>query len=120
MGELIYLKDVVTLQLDPEKCTGCGTCLEVCPHQVLAMNREKGSDRQPGRLHGMRGLCPELSFRSIDGRSRSGLRRGRDQFRLGAYRRLLLLCHRAKEGRAVIRTGSPKILLLLNRHCYSK
>ena len=38
MGSLIYLRDVVTLQLDQEKCVGCGTCLTVCPHQVFAMN----------------------------------------------------------------------------------
>ncbi len=38
MGNLIYLKDVVTLRLDQEKCVGCGTCLTVCPHQVLAVN----------------------------------------------------------------------------------
>ncbi len=41
MAELIYLKNVVTLRLDPEKCTGCGTCLEVCPRQVLALNGKK-------------------------------------------------------------------------------
>ena len=38
MGELIYLKDVVTLDLDQEKCVGCGMCLIVCPHEVLSMN----------------------------------------------------------------------------------
>jgi NAD-dependent dihydropyrimidine dehydrogenase PreA subunit len=38
MGELIYLKDVVTLELDEEKCVGCGMCLVVCPHAVLGMN----------------------------------------------------------------------------------
>ena len=38
MGQLIYLKNVVTLKLDQEKCTGCGTCLEVCPHAVFQMN----------------------------------------------------------------------------------
>lgn len=32
----LYLKNVVTLALDQEKCNGCGICLEVCPHQVLA------------------------------------------------------------------------------------
>lgn len=32
----IYLRDVVTLTLDEERCVGCGVCLEVCPHQVLA------------------------------------------------------------------------------------
>jgi NAD-dependent dihydropyrimidine dehydrogenase PreA subunit len=30
-----YLEDVVTLELDQEKCTGCGTCLTVCPHAVF-------------------------------------------------------------------------------------
>lgn len=30
-----YLKDVVTLKHDLEKCTGCGMCLEVCPHRVF-------------------------------------------------------------------------------------
>lgn len=35
MGRLVYLKDVVTLELDGEKCVGCGMCLLVCPHAVL-------------------------------------------------------------------------------------
>ena len=30
-----YLKNVVTLQHDSKKCTGCLKCLEVCPHQVF-------------------------------------------------------------------------------------
>lgn len=38
MQNLIYLKDVVTLQMDAQKCTGCGMCLEVCPHNVFKMN----------------------------------------------------------------------------------
>ena len=33
-----YLKDVVTLELDKSKCTGCGMCLIVCPHAVFSMN----------------------------------------------------------------------------------
>ena len=36
MAQLVYLKGVVTLEFDPEKCSGCGTCLEVCPRSVLA------------------------------------------------------------------------------------
>jgi len=52
MGELIYLRDVVTLELDPEKCTGCGMCLIVCPHGVLRMDN--------GRAEiGNRDLCME-------------------------------------------------------------
>ena len=35
MGQLVYLKNVVTLKLDEEECMGCGTCLLVCPHAVL-------------------------------------------------------------------------------------
>ena len=35
MANLRYLKDVTTLQLDSEKCTGCGKCTEVCPHGVF-------------------------------------------------------------------------------------
>ena len=38
MKNLIYLKDVVTLQLDNNKCTSCGMCLDVCPHAVFKMN----------------------------------------------------------------------------------
>lgn len=35
MGRLEYLKGVVTLKLDREKCIGCGMCLQVCPHEVM-------------------------------------------------------------------------------------
>ena len=37
MGDLIYLRDVVTLELAEEKCVGCGMCLTVCPHAVFTM-----------------------------------------------------------------------------------
>ncbi len=40
MTNMIYLKNVVTLEVDREKCTGCGVCLDVCPHEVLEL-REK-------------------------------------------------------------------------------
>jgi len=39
MEPFVYLGNVVTLQLDENKCTGCGMCLEVCPHRVFRMNR---------------------------------------------------------------------------------
>lgn len=41
MTELRYLEDVVTLELDPNRCNGCGMCLEVCPHAVFAMSGKK-------------------------------------------------------------------------------
>jgi len=37
----IYLKNVVTLKLNKEKCIKCGMCLNVCPREVLSMNANK-------------------------------------------------------------------------------
>lgn len=34
---LRYLENVVTLEYDPTKCTGCGRCAEVCPHALFVM-----------------------------------------------------------------------------------
>jgi NAD-dependent dihydropyrimidine dehydrogenase PreA subunit len=38
MEKFVYLRDVVTLALDQEKCVGCGMCLMVCPQAVLSMH----------------------------------------------------------------------------------
>ncbi len=38
-----YLKDVVTLELDRHKCTGCGMCIEVCPHEVFTVESRKAA-----------------------------------------------------------------------------
>ena len=38
MEKMIYLKDVVTLQLNEKNCSGCGMCMVVCPHAVFSMN----------------------------------------------------------------------------------
>jgi len=32
-----YLSNVATLELDQDRCIGCGRCLEVCPHQVFQL-----------------------------------------------------------------------------------
>lgn len=36
-----YLKNVSTLKLDTDKCTGCGRCIEVCPHNVFELTSGK-------------------------------------------------------------------------------
>jgi len=41
MGQLMYLKNVVTLGLDHKKCIGCGICLLVCPRAVLSLTNGK-------------------------------------------------------------------------------
>lgn len=34
---LTYLPSVTTLEFDEELCTGCGMCIEVCPHAVFRL-----------------------------------------------------------------------------------
>jgi len=41
MNELVYLSDVVTLQLCTETCNGCGMCVKVCPHDVFELSGKK-------------------------------------------------------------------------------
>ena len=41
MANPVYLKDVVTLKLLDDKCTGCGMCVTVCPHNVFAVREKK-------------------------------------------------------------------------------
>jgi len=41
MSGLRYIENVVTLELDTDKCTGCRTCVQVCPRAVLAMDGKK-------------------------------------------------------------------------------
>jgi NAD-dependent dihydropyrimidine dehydrogenase PreA subunit len=36
-----YLKNVVTLELNTDKCIGCGLCATVCPHRVFEMKEKK-------------------------------------------------------------------------------
>jgi len=38
MKKLRYLEQVATLKLEQGACIGCGRCIEVCPHQVFAMD----------------------------------------------------------------------------------
>ncbi len=37
---MTYLKNITTLQVFPEKCTGCGRCIEVCPHAVFKIENK--------------------------------------------------------------------------------
>jgi NAD-dependent dihydropyrimidine dehydrogenase PreA subunit len=36
-----YLSNAVSLEFLPEQCTGCGMCIEVCPHGVFALKNKK-------------------------------------------------------------------------------
>lgn len=41
MLDLKYLKNVVTLELNTERCTGCRMCVIVCPHDVFKISNHK-------------------------------------------------------------------------------
>lgn len=41
MGKLIYLKGVVTLQLNSDECSGCAMCIAVCPRGVFEIEQRK-------------------------------------------------------------------------------
>ena len=40
---MTYLKNVSTIKLTVEKCTGCGRCVEVCPAAVFEMHNKKAA-----------------------------------------------------------------------------
>ena len=53
---LSYIKNGETLVLDEAACTGCGACVEVCPHAVFRV--ESGKARVEGREYCMEcGAC---------------------------------------------------------------
>lgn len=41
MNGFVYLKNVVTLELDVLKCNGCMMCTIVCPHEVFGIKEKK-------------------------------------------------------------------------------
>ena len=60
--KLRYLSGVTTLELDVEKCNGCGICLLVCPHAVFALENKRAGivDRDACMECGACALnCPE-------------------------------------------------------------
>jgi len=36
-----YLRNVVSLRLDQNACSGCGVCLDVCPHGVFVLDADQ-------------------------------------------------------------------------------
>lgn len=43
MTGMRYVDDVVTLEFDVERCTGCQQCTLVCPHRVFEMRGNRAA-----------------------------------------------------------------------------
>jgi ferredoxin len=43
MDNQLYLKNVVSLRFEVEKCNGCGMCINVCPHGVFKMVNKRAN-----------------------------------------------------------------------------
>ncbi len=39
--ELLYFQYGEPIKIDTDKCTGCGMCIEVCPHNVFRIENNK-------------------------------------------------------------------------------
>ena len=62
MGRLVYLKNVVTLEFEPEACSGCSMCATVCQRGVFEISSRKAriADRDSCMECGACALnCPE-------------------------------------------------------------
>ena len=89
-SQLAYLKDVVTLRLDREKCIGCGACLLVCPHAVLSLTNGKIAIADRDACMECGACSKKLSCRSTQRKVGSGLRNCRDQLHARKEENLLL------------------------------
>lgn len=61
-----YLKNVTTLKLDESKCTGCGTCVDVCPHRVLQLENGKAVIKVKDRCMECGACMQNCPFQAIE------------------------------------------------------
>lgn len=72
MKEHRYLKNVATLSYDPEKCTGCGMCAEVCPHSIFELENGKARVRDFDVCMECGACAKNCAFRAISVRAGVG------------------------------------------------
>jgi len=56
-------------EIDNEKCTNCGTCIEVCPVDVIEKGEEVAIIKRPNDCIGCRACeaqCPESAITVLD------------------------------------------------------
>jgi NAD-dependent dihydropyrimidine dehydrogenase PreA subunit len=55
--------------IDEKKCTGCGTCVEVCPMEVFTKEKDKSVVKKPDECIGCKACevqCPESAIKVKD------------------------------------------------------
>jgi len=62
----LYLKNVSTLKMKSELCTGCGKCLEVCPHNVFLMKDSKAVILDKNRCMECGACAKNCAFNAIE------------------------------------------------------
>lgn len=62
----LYLKNVTTLKLKSDLCTGCGKCLEVCPHNVFLIKDRKAVILDKDRCMECGACVKNCSFKAIE------------------------------------------------------
>lgn len=64
---------MVTINVDQEKCTGCGTCIDTCPVAVFEMQNIEGEEKSvPVNIdeciicRACEATCPETAIEVIE------------------------------------------------------
>ncbi|HOF32585.1 MAG TPA: mercury methylation ferredoxin HgcB [Spirochaetota bacterium] len=68
----LYLKNVSTLTLDGNKCTGCGKCANVCPHGVFEIRESKAYIVEKDRCMECGACMKNCAFEAVKVRSGVG------------------------------------------------
>ena len=68
----MYLRNVVTLKLDPDKCTGCEMCTLVCPHGVFGLGDHKAYIKEKDRCIECGACAKNCPFSAIEVKSGVG------------------------------------------------
>lgn len=67
-----YLKNVTSIKINKELCTGCGMCLNVCPHKVINIEDRKATIQTPDSCMECGACRTNCPFGAIDVQSGVG------------------------------------------------
>jgi len=58
-------KDLISFNIDPQACTGCGACLRVCPAEAIAGEKKKAHLLDPGKCMKCRACFEVCKFEAV-------------------------------------------------------